>query len=116
MADEKDTDNPPEQRRHERVELPEGFRATIRGEDGEEKEVTVKDISDAGAGLIVDGAFENDAFVELHMEGMGRIHGKVARKFAQGIGVEFDFSEGGENKEKEEELRKFRIAVAQKKF
>ena len=116
MADEKDEDFPSEQRRHERVELPEGFRATIRGEDGEEREVTVRDISDAGAGLIVDGAFENDSFVELHMEGMGRLHGKVARKFVEGIGVEFDFDDGGGNKEMEEELRKFRISVAQKKF
>ena len=116
MADEKDTDTPPEQRRHERVQLPEGFRATIRGEDGEEKEVTVTDLSDSGAGLIVDGMFENDSFVELHMEGMGRIQGKVARKFVEGIGVEFDFGVGRENKEKEEELRKFRLAVAQKKF
>lgn len=116
MADEKDKDFPPEQRRHERVHLPEGVRATIRGEDGEEKEVTVKDLSDGGAGLIVDGAFENESFVELHMEGMGRIKGKIARKFVEGIGIEFDFSESEENKEMEEELRKFRISVAQKKF
>ena len=116
MADEEDRDKPPEQRRHERVPLPEDFRATLRDKDGVERNVTVKDLSDAGAGLIVDGAFENDFFVELHMEGMGRIQGKVARKFVEGIGVEFDFGEEEVSKEKAEELRKFRIAVARKKF
>ncbi len=116
MADERDEDNPPDQRRHERVQLPEGVRATIKGEDGEEKEVTVKDLSDGGAGLIVDGAFENDSFVELHLEGMGRIQGKVARSFVLGIGVKFDLSERKGNEEMEEELKKFRISVANKTF
>lgn len=116
MADEKDKYPPPEQRRHERVDLPDDFRATIKDEDGEEKEVTVMDLSDGGAGLIVEGAFENDSFVELHMEGMGKIQGKVARSFAKGIGVKFEISEGEGDKEMEEELRKFRISVANKTF
>ena len=116
MADEKDKYPPPEQRRHERVELPDDFRATIKGEDGEEKEVTVKDISDGGAGLIVSGAFENDSFVELHMEGLGRVRGRVTRSFVEGIGVEFDFGEQEHDKDKEEELRKFRITVANKTY
>ena len=117
MAGEEDKDKPPEQRRHERVPLPENFRATIKGEDGVEREVTVKDISDSGAGLRVDGNFENESFVELHMEGHGTIPGRVVRKFVEGVGVEFDFGEEENlSKEKEEELRKFRIAVAKEKF
>ena len=116
MADEEDKDKATEKRRHERVPLPENFRATIKGEDGVEREVTVKDISDSGAGLSVSGNFENDSFVEFHMEGHGTIPGRVVRKFVEGIGVEFDFGEEEVSKDKEEELRKFRIAVAQKKF
>ncbi len=116
MADEEDKGKPPEQRRHERVPLPENFRATIKDENGVEREVTVKDISDSGAGLRVDGNFENEAFVELHMGGHGIIPGRVVRNFVEGIGVEFDFDDAQVSKDKEEELRKFRIAVAQKKF
>ena len=73
-------------------------------------------LSDGGAGLIVEGAFENDSFVELHLEGMGRIRGKIARSFVMGIGVKFNLSERKDNKEMEEELRKFRISVANKTF
>jgi hypothetical protein len=116
MAGEEDKDKPPEQRRHERVPLPENFRATIKGEDGVEREVTVKDLSDGGAGLGVEGNFENDSFVELHMEGHGTIPGRVVRKFVEGIGVEFDFDDARVSKDKEEELRKFRLAVARKEF
>ena len=56
-----------EQRRHQRMEVPEHVTATIIGEDGVERDVTVKDLSVDGAWLIVDDSFENDDFVELHV-------------------------------------------------
>ena len=68
-----------------------------------------------GAGLRVDQPIDNNAFVELHMEGMRTVPGRVARNFASGIGVEFDLGEG-ERKDMEKELIKFRIAVARQKF
>ncbi len=105
----------PEQRRHQRTEVPEHDTATIIGEDVVEQEVTVKDISGGGAGLIVDGSFENDDFVELHMEGYGKIPARVNREFLEGIGVEFELDEPEKN-DMDEELKKFRLAVARKDY
>ena len=97
------------------MQMPEHTKATIIGEDGVEHEVTVKDNSAGGAGLIVDGPFENDAFVELHMNGYGKIPARVTREFVEGIGVEFELGEPEKNG-REEELKKFRLTVALKKF
>ena len=72
------------------MEVPEHVRATIIGENGVERDVTVKDLSAGGAWLIVDDSFENDDIVELHMEGYGKIPARVAREFVEGIGVEFE--------------------------
>ena len=103
------------QRRHARTELPPNTRAVLRKADGSEQGVDVLDISVGGAGLLVDDTFENNAFVELHMEGIGSIKASVTRDFVEGIGVEFDLA-GPERKKMEEELRAFRKAVAEKKF
>ncbi len=102
-------------RRHARMNLPKNTRATLKGEDGTMHEVQVQDISAGGAGLMVDGAFENASFVELHMEGLGGIKARVARNFVEGIGIEFDISEP-QQKDMEEELRAFRKTVAKGKF
>ncbi len=104
-----------EARRHPRQEVPENVRVTITGEGGEKIEGTVMDISPGGAGLSVNKPIDNNAFVELHMEGMGIVHGRVARNFARGIGVEFDLGER-ERKDMEEELIEFRKTVARKKY
>jgi len=103
------------QRHHARMELPKNTRAVLRNADGSEQGVEVLDISAGGAGLLVDGTFENNAFVELHMEGIGSIKARVARDFVKGVGVEFDLAEP-EKAEMEEELRAFRKTVAQGKF
>ncbi len=103
-----------DQRRHQRLEVREPFKATIIGEDGVEQNATVMDISAGGAGLAVDGPFENNAFVELHMEGYGKIPARVKREFLEGIGVEFELR-GPEKNDMEEELKKFRLAVAKEK-
>ncbi len=103
------------QRRHARTELPKNTRAVLRNADGSEQDVDVLDISAGGAGLLVADTFENDAFVELHMEGIGSIKARVKRDFVEGIGVEFDLA-GPEREKMEEELLAFRKAVASKKF
>ena len=102
-------------RRHARMNMPKNTRATLRGYDGTMHDVDVQDISAGGAGLVVDGTFENASFVELHMEGMDGIKARVARDFAEGIGVEFDLSER-KKKDMEEALRSFRKTVARGKF
>lgn len=102
---------PTDQRRYQRTEVPEHLKATIIGEDGVEHDVTVKDLSGGGAGLIVDGSFENDDFVELHMEGYGKIPARVRREFIKGIGVEFEL-DGPGKEDMDEELKKFRLAAA----
>ncbi len=102
-------------RRHARTELPKNTRAVLTNADGSELDVDVLDISAGGAGLLVDETFENNAFVELHMEGIGSIKARVKRDFVEGIGVEFDLS--GPDKEKmEEELLAFRKTVARGKY
>ena len=106
---------PGDQRRYQRTEVPEHVKATIIGEDGVEHEVTVKDLSVGGAALIVDGSFENDDFVDLHMEGYGKITARVAREFVEGICVEFELDEPEKN-DMDEELKKFRLSVAREKY
>jgi len=102
-------------RRHDRMELPKNTRAVLRNADGTEMDVGVHDISAGGAGLLVDGTFENNAFVELHMEGIGSVKGRVARGFVEGIGVEFDLAEA-EKEKMDAELRAFRKTVAEGDF
>ncbi|MCH8237859.1 MAG: PilZ domain-containing protein [Proteobacteria bacterium] len=105
---------PGDQRRHERLPVRKNFKATIIGEDGVEQDVRVLDISAGGAGLAVEGSFENDAFVNLHMDGYGKIPARVKREFLEGIGVEFEL-DGPQENDMEEELKKFRLAAAKEK-
>jgi len=116
MTDRKGKDRTAEQRRYERVELPRATRAVLRDAAGNETEVTVTDLSEGGAGLAVEGGFDNEDFVELHMEGLRAIPGRVARSFVEGIGMEFELSESRQKQDVEEELRKFRRTVAKKDF
>ena len=103
------------QRRHARAELPKNTRAVLRNADGSEQDVDILDISAGGAGLLVSDTFENNAFVELHMEGIGSIKARVKRDFVEGIGIEFDLS-GAEREKMEDELLAFRKAVVKEKF
>jgi hypothetical protein len=102
-------------RRHPRLSVEEKLRAVLTGPDGTKTEAVVHDISAGGAGLIVTGAFHNETFVDLHMEGFGRVSARVARKFSQGIGVEFNLSEK-ERAEIKQNLIKFRRAVGRRKY
>ena len=115
MTGRKGGDKITDVRRYPRQGLPANVPVTITGEGGEKIEGMVMDISPSGAGLSVAKPIDNYAFVELHLEGLGTVPGRVARNFASGIGVEFDLGER-ERKDMEEELIKFRKAVARKEY
>ncbi|NQV83288.1 MAG: PilZ domain-containing protein [Rhodospirillales bacterium] len=102
-------------RRYPREMVPRNLRATITDENGQKQEAAISDISAGGAGLVVDGLFGNSAFVELHMDGIGTIPSRVARQFAQGIGVEFEISEK-EREAMKDELLAFRKTVSAHEF
>ncbi len=59
--------------------------------EGSEIHGTVQDISRGGASLLLNSPLENDAFIQLHVEGVGQVPSKVVRQFEQGVGVQFDF-------------------------
>ena len=104
-----------DRRRYVRMVLPKSTRARIKDEDGTVHEVVVQDLSAGGAGLLVDGVFVNESFVEVHMEGLGDIKARVARNFIEGIGIEFDLSEPKRDVV-EAELRVFRDTVSNQDF
>ena len=99
----------PNARRHERTSVGGKFRATVTDSTGAKTEAVVLDVSAGGAGLNVQGAFQNDAFVDLHMGTFGTVSGRVARKFVEGIGVEFNMDDA-EKKRFNEALIAFRKA------
>lgn len=115
MSDIDSNDPGDDIRRYDRIAVPGNFQATLKDEKGREREVGVTDISAGGAGLVVDGQFANSEFIELHMDGFGKVPGKVKRQFAEGIGVEFDISEK-EREAMKDELLAFRKTVAAKTF
>jgi len=115
MADLEDDFQGTDLRRYPRLTVEEKLRAVLTGPDGTETEAVVSDISAGGAGLIVGANFHNETFVDLHMEGFGRVSARVARKFVQGIGVEFNLNEK-ERAEIKEELIKFRKAGGRQKY
>ncbi len=61
--------------------------------DGREHIGHVQDISRGGAALLLNTSIDNNAFVDLHVEGFGRISSQVVRRFDNGVGVEFDLSD-----------------------
>jgi hypothetical protein len=104
-----------EHRRHKRLTVKEKLRAVITAEDGTKTEAEVRDISAGGAALVVGINFYNETFVDLHMEGIGKVNARVARQFAEGVGVEFNLSEQERAKVKEE-LIKFRKAGGRRTY
>jgi len=60
---------------------------------GREHAGRIQDISRGGASLLLNSSIGNDAFVDLHVEGVGRIPSQVVRQFDRGVGVEFDLSD-----------------------
>ncbi len=114
MSDLKGDPHGTEHRRHPRLTVEEKLRAVLTRPDGTEIEAAVRDVSAGGAALIVGSNFHNETFVDLHMEGFGKVNARVARQFREGIGVEFKLNEK-ERAEIKEELIKFRKAGGRQK-
>lgn len=76
------------QRRHERHEVSKRFSA-FAGSLGE-FEGEVKDVSVSGIAVTTPLNIGNDAFVQLHIDGLGDFNGHVARTFAGGFALKFD--------------------------
>ena len=77
-------------RNHARYAYDKGVRVVA---GGREHAGRVQDISRGGAALLLNSSLDNTAFVDLHVEGFGRIPSQVVRKFDNGVGVEFDLSD-----------------------
>ncbi|MEX0694094.1 MAG: PilZ domain-containing protein [Rhodospirillales bacterium] len=63
----------------------------------------LKDISATGAAVIVAGdvGFENDQFVNLHMQGMGDRSGYIRRRIPDGFAFQFETDENEEVRKRE---------------
>ena len=57
-----------------------------------EVEAEVLDISRSGAALQSTVVLDNNTFVELHIEGVGHMEGRVARSYDGGFAVQFEAS------------------------
>jgi len=94
--------------------------AKIRGVAGKKKfEAQLRDVSASGAAIVVApqeiALFENNQFVELHMEGMGQRTGNIVRRIPDGYALEFD--EDARQKEKiAEELEQFHRNLRQGEY
>ena len=84
-----------DKRRHPRYPL----KGRVRARTGAvEREGRLKDVSGGGALLDLGQPLRNDLFVELHLEGLGRLPGRVVRGRENEIAVKFTLDE-------EEEMR-----------
>lgn len=77
-------------RRHERIPYGKPFRAYV---DGVSHEGTVEDISAGGARLEAPVRLDNATFVDLHVEGVGRVPASVVRSSGNGYCVAFRLAE-----------------------
>lgn len=92
----------------------------VRGVAGEKKfEAQLRDVSASGAAITVSpqemALFENNQFVELHMEGVGHRRGNIVRAIPDGYALEFQENE----REKEKiakELEEFHRNLRQEKL
>lgn len=99
-------------RRYERLRV--NVPARTVGPAGEQKSV-VQDISETGAAIVTDSTiYENDQFVELHMEGYESKKGRIVREFAGGYAVAFEDEDV--KKKMAEEIEKFRALAGDNKF
>ena len=88
-----------DRRRLPRYQLEERVRVRVRsGEVEHEHEGRLKDVSGGGALLDLGVPLENDVFVELHVEGLGRLPGRVVRGRENEIAVKFTIGEEEEER------------------
>ena len=78
-----------------RVETRVRYRRPIRPKAAKvEVEAELLDLSGSGAALRSSVVLDNDTFVELHIEGVGDLKGRVARRYDGGFAVEFEANSG----------------------
>lgn len=78
--------------------------APVTGSVGEQPfEGQLKDISATGAAItgVGDVTFENDQFVQLHMDGIGQQSGYVRRRIPEGFALQFEVDEDEEKRKRE---------------
>ena len=65
------------------------------GADGSawDQEGTLDDISGSGASLRINVEMHNNAFVDMHVQGVGSVRGSVVRAYDGGAAVEFEMAE-----------------------
>ena len=88
-----DSNSDRDRRRHRRIAVSRRVRAKS---GAREHEGLTKNISVSGAALELDAELEDEDLVELDIEDMSRLSGRVARWFDDGFAVEFDIDEDEE--------------------
>ncbi len=79
--------------------------------EGQTAPVLVRDISESGAAILGDAPeLTNEQFLDLHIEGYNRLHGRVVREFSGGYAMQFSSEDGPAISE--EELAEFRRKAA----
>ena len=65
------------------------------GADGSawDQEGTLDDISGSGASLQINVQVHNNAFVDMHVQGVGHVRGNVVRAYDGGAAVSFDMAD-----------------------
>ncbi len=82
-----------DRRRHHRTAIT----RPVRAKSGAQEHLgATKDISVGGAALELDGKLEDEDLVELDIENMSPVSGRVARWFDDGFAIEFDIDEDEE--------------------
>ena len=84
-----------DQRRHPRI----AFKRNVQTRSKNARQNgSLKDISASGAAISVDLDVEKNDMVEIDIEDMSPLSGRVARSFDDGIAVEFDLEEDEEER------------------
>lgn len=72
--------------------------------NGVERDGHVRDISGSGAALEIESAWDDDDLLDLDIDDIGEMSGRVARSFDDGIGVRFVDINDDEEEELVEDL------------
>lgn len=75
--------------RHDRYTVNQPVKVTKP--DGDSFEARSENVSRSGIALSLEGpAMENGQFLELHMEGLGNLKGRVVRAYSGGMALQFE--------------------------